>query len=339
MNGYKAFPGLKVVAAILLIVLIPLFSYQKKLFSMSFINCEQFKKISARPPCLAAAKRKGNTTTNAKIEEIYKHDSGKKKRLPDALIIGTTKCGTSALYHYLAIHPDIVRAEGEVKFFKSSENYKKGLSWYKNQMPESEPSQLTIEKTPTYIMYPERLKASLPNMTKFIWTVCDPVERALSEYQHRLYMNTPNYHVDGSFRDMTTKKRGNELHAKMNSTLISQGRYSVLLKNWLKYFPMETLFIIDGNRLKTDLLEELQELENFLGLPPFINETHFVKNELGFYCAKSEGCLGGGKGIQKHPKMDLDVENTLRQYFKPYNKQFFSLIGRKLNWKDTIDEL
>ena len=84
MNGYKAFPGLKVVAAILLIVLIPLFSYQKKLFSMSFINCEQFKKISARPPCLAAAKRKGNTTTNAKIEEIYGHDSGKKKRLPDA---------------------------------------------------------------------------------------------------------------------------------------------------------------------------------------------------------------------------------------------------------------
>ena len=333
MNGYK------VVAAILLMVLIFLFSCGENCVLRSLINCEQFKTISARPLYLAAAKRKGNTTTNVKKEEIYRHDSGNKKRLPDALIIGTTKCGTSALYHYLAIHPDIVRAKGEIKFFYKDGNYKKGLSWYKNQMPESEPWQLTIEKTPTYIMYPERIEASLPNMTKFIWTVCDPVERALSEYQHRLYMNTPNYHVDGSFTDMTTEKRGNKLYAKNWTSIIRQGRYSVLLKNWLKYFPMETLFIIDGDRLKMDLLMQLKELEKFLGLHPFINETLFVKNEFGFYCAKAVGCIGQGKGTQKHPEMDPDVENTLRQYFKPYNEEFFSLIGRKFNWKDNVDEL
>ena len=71
----------------------------------SLINCEQFKKISTRPLYLAATKKRGNTTTNVKKEEIYRHDSGKKKRLPDALIIGTTKCGTSALYHYLCYSP------------------------------------------------------------------------------------------------------------------------------------------------------------------------------------------------------------------------------------------
>ena len=136
---------------------------------------------------------------------------------------------------------------------------------------------------------------------------------------------------------MVFEKKEKPLIVKNSSGLLFWGKYSIFFKNWLRYLPKNRLFIVEGDRLKRDLVLQLQELEKFLGLPPFIDETHFIKNELGFYCAKSEGCVGGGKGIKKHPKMDPDVENTLRQYFKPYNEEFFSLIGRKFNWKETAD--
>ena len=56
----------------------------------------------------------------------------------------------------------------EVHFFNSEVNYKKGLSWYKKQMPFSKPGMITMEKTPGYFIYtpkaPQRIKKMNPNI-------------------------------------------------------------------------------------------------------------------------------------------------------------------------------
>ena len=68
----------------------------------------------------------GNEQTNLKVKLT--------KRLPDAIIIGVKKCGTTTLGKFLNYHPSIV-ATGEVSFFENYKKYLKGEEYYINQMP------------------------------------------------------------------------------------------------------------------------------------------------------------------------------------------------------------
>ena len=52
--------------------------------------------------------------------------------LPDFLIVGAQKAGTTSMFHYLNQHPQIIGAYNkEVGFFSRDENYKKGNKWYR----------------------------------------------------------------------------------------------------------------------------------------------------------------------------------------------------------------
>ena len=56
------------------------------------------------------------------------------KRLPDAIIIGVKKCGTTTLGQFLNHHPNIA-ATGEISYFENYKNYLKGVKYYIKQMP------------------------------------------------------------------------------------------------------------------------------------------------------------------------------------------------------------
>ena len=110
-----------------------------------------------------------------------------KKRLPQCIIIGQRKAGTRALLTFLkAIHPDIVGPTAELHFFDTNEEYRRGLGYYRKQMPKSKSNQLTIEKTPRYFRtagVAERIK-QMNDSIKLILIVRDPVKRMISEYLH-----------------------------------------------------------------------------------------------------------------------------------------------------------
>ena len=54
--------------------------------------------------------------------------------LPDLIVIGVVRSGTTSLYHYLSQHPSIIKsAYDELGYFDS--NYKLGLNWYKSFFP------------------------------------------------------------------------------------------------------------------------------------------------------------------------------------------------------------
>ncbi|XP_072042126.1 heparan sulfate glucosamine 3-O-sulfotransferase 1-like [Amphiura filiformis] len=115
-------------------------------------------------------------------EELEKR--GCERRFPQAVISGTKKGGTTTLKYFLSYHPDVAMATKEMKFFNS--NYKKGMDWYKENMPYSTETQVTIEKTPGYFVghaIPERINSFLPD-TKIIIIMRDPVKRAISDFVH-----------------------------------------------------------------------------------------------------------------------------------------------------------
>ena len=112
--------------------------------------------------------------------------------------------------------------------------------------------------------------------------------------------------------------------------------YTKHLERWLKYFPIEQFHIVDGDRLITEPLPELQLVEKFLNLPPRISQYNLYFNATrGFYCLRFNiifnKCLAGSKG-RIHPEVDPSVITKLRKFFHPFNQKFYQITGRTLNW-------
>lgn len=117
------------------------------------------------------------------------------RTLPEFIIIGAQKAGTTSLYNYLIEHPSIFPAfKKEVLYFDV--NYRKGIHWYKSFFPTtifkfliskySNRRFITGEASPYYILYPhaaKRIHSTLPKV-KIIILLRNPINRSFSQYFH-----------------------------------------------------------------------------------------------------------------------------------------------------------
>ena len=259
------------------------------------------------------------------------------KRLPDAIIIGSSKSGTRALLVFLKIHPDIRACPSEVHFFDNEENYYHGLEWYRQRMPKSRTNQLTIEKTPAYFItrgVPERV-FNMSKDVKLLVIVRDPTERAISEFtQFALKSNNslPKFE-EYVLKDnnVINKERG----------IVKSGVYIRFLNYWMEFFPLSQIHFVSGERLVQNPAAELKLVETFLNLRPMISENNFYINETkGFPCfigkiglngKKKTGCLKDSKG-RKHIEVRSEVRALLQNYYRPYNKDLYKVVKRNFHW-------
>ena len=107
-------------------------------------------------------------------------------RLPDFVVVGAMRSGSSSVFRYLADHPGVFMATPkELHFFDAS--YDRGLDWYRDCFADAQPQQLAGEATPTYLGDPgalSRLTTDVPNV-KMLAVLRDPVDRAYSHYWMR----------------------------------------------------------------------------------------------------------------------------------------------------------
>ena len=136
-------------------------------------------------------------STTPLLEKVYRAVTSPIRLLPDFLIIGTQRGGTTSLYHYLQAHPCIRPASTkEVHFFDTK--FHKGLAWYRGHFPtrieQSSVNRLhghslmTGEATALYLFHPhapKRVAKALP-FVKLIVLLRNPVDRALSHYYHAI---------------------------------------------------------------------------------------------------------------------------------------------------------
>ena len=78
-------------------------------------------------------------------ENSYSDDDLPARRLPQCLIIGVRKGGTRALLEFLNVHPDVQAERSEVHFFDNDKRYRRGLDWYRRQMPATHAGQWSSE--------------------------------------------------------------------------------------------------------------------------------------------------------------------------------------------------
>ena len=201
-------------------------------------------------------------------------------------------------------------------------------------MPTSSESQMTIEKTPSYLVTREvpRRVANMSRDVKLLVVVRDPVIRAISDYAQI----TSRLKKFKSFEQMAFID--NNTHMVDTSwAVIRIGLYAQHLQHWLRTFPLEQFHIVNGENLIKNPAEEMTKVQQFLGLDLFLTEKNFVTNKTrGFPCVRKKisgrgHCLDGKKG-RPHPYVPAYVIKRLKDFYRPFNAKFYDLVNIKFDW-------
>jgi hypothetical protein len=182
--------------------------------------------------------------------------------LPNLIIVGAAKSGTTSLHQYLSIHPEIFMSkEKEIRFFDTREKYgrfDRGLDWYRTHFPTNKP--IRGASSPQYALFP--ILPNVPQLIrdtlgepKLIYLLRDPVERILSDY---VQIVDENY-FRKSFSEFVDRD-----FERSESYLYSQ--YYFQLSQFLKIFPREKICVILTERLAADPRGTLRRVFDFLGV-------------------------------------------------------------------------
>ena len=331
--------------------------YKNKIYDEIFLNENVF--VSSSVASQAPA--------NFKIE----NNQIKRKRLPNVICLGAKKCGTGAFQRFMSYHSKFKSANiDEPHFFDQNEKYKQGVNYYSNFFPDdSSTDDIIFEKTPKYIAVesvPKRIKNFYEKILdynnennyyenlKFIVVLCNPVNRAWSDYNHVKFMNNTWINQLSKFENFdeyvkhTTKetKRNDKVHnatyvlqtSESPLSMVTKGLYIQQLRHWMKYFNLKQFIFIDGDNLVTSPSVEIIKAQKALGLDIEITNRDFIFNkETGFYCFLKTGkdCLGKGKGRTRSKnglKMSLLAESELTDYYREFNQDLYRLIKRDFDW-------
>ena len=232
---------------------------------------------------------------------------------------------------YLGIHPQLfVTREENFQLF--SEDFNMTVEEYTKNAKCTPPGQFRLNKLGIHGTA-ERTYKFLPYI-KLLAVVREPVERAMSHYmmQHERGKESNTSSFDSR---IATILDSNNPRLVKSSILFSQSRYIEKLDPWIVKYGLDTIHIVDGDTFAKHPVGELQKVEKFLGLKPFVTRDYFVYNsEKRFYCIKKNGdskCMPSRKG-RLHLKMSSTTRTRLQEYFKPFNLELFRTIGRNFSW-------
>ena len=187
----------------------------------------------------------------ARARERYAADrkSARRRRrkphaaMPNLIIIGGLKCGTTSIHHYLGLHPEIQMSKPkELNFFVTELNWDLGLDWYASRFDdrfkvrgESSPHYTNL---PRYEGVPERIKAHCPD-AKLLYMVRDPIKRILSHWMHA---TGAGYET----RDIAT------VLSDPNTQYVNRSRYWMQLQPYLEHFDRDRIELIAQEELQAD---------------------------------------------------------------------------------------
>ncbi|MFX1500829.1 MAG: sulfotransferase domain-containing protein [Promethearchaeota archaeon] len=273
-----------------------------------------------------------------KLIQLFRKLSRNTRILPDFVIIGAMKCGTSSLINYLTQHPyiKIPLFQKEVHFF--DRNFDKGINWYRSFFPSriykyiftkiKKRNFLTGEKSPLYIFHPlvpKRLYKTLPN-SKIILLLRNPVNRAYSHYNHSVRNGRDKLTFEEAIKLEPERLKGeknkilkfkNYRSIKYSSySYLSRGHYLEQIKEWRRYFPKQQILIIKSEDLFKTPQVVMNKVYDFLNIPRFKHQK-FKKIFSRTY-----------------QKMNEETKQELVKYFKPYNEKLYEYLNENFGWEE-----
>lgn len=259
------------------------------------------------------------------------------RMLPDFIVIGTQRGGTTSLYRYLAAHPGVAPTlvSKGVHYF-DVQNDRSG-AWYRGHFPPTayrawrlrvaRQPLITGEASPYYLFHPavpERVAAMLPDV-KLIAMLRDPVKRAFSHYHHEFeggFETLPTFEeaigaepdrLEGEAERLLADP-GYVSFAHQHHSYLARGHYAEQLEAWFAHIPRERFLIFTSEEFYRDTATVYGTVQDFLGLP------HHPLAEFKTYNAHS------------YAPMDPATNARLREHFREPDRALCELLGRDLGW-------
>jgi len=248
--------------------------------------------------------------------------------LPDFLVLGAQKAGTTALYEYLRRHPQITGPSWkEVSFF--DRHWARGESWYRGNFPNFARTRekLVGEASPSYVFHqlaPQRVQEVVPE-ARLIVLVRNPVDRALSQYNHEVALGREPLSFEEALDAEEERLRGEQERMAADPRYFSRewwshtykarGRYAEQLERWLAVFPREQLLVLPSDDLGSDPARAHAQVLEFLGASP---------QRLDSYPRVYE---------REYEPMNPETRERLAAEFEEPNRRLYELLGRDLGWR------
>jgi hypothetical protein len=243
-------------------------------------------------------------------------------RLPDFLIIGAAKAGTTAATINLRRHPEIdvlprKRIDAgaiELHFFSRDNDWRRSIRWYAKHFNSARP--IVGGKSTDYLSTPSchgRLHAVLPN-AKLIVFLREPVARAYSHWNHfnqEYGDGTPNVWRIAPFAKVmgTVPDKDPPWYFQQ---IKSFSVYAEQLESLYRFYPREHVYIAICERVKADMDAQYARMWEFLGVSPRdIPLGRHVEDNVREYPAP----------------LDEGTRATLRDFYRPHNEKLFNLLG------------
>jgi hypothetical protein len=224
------------------------------------------------------------------------------------LVIGAAKAGTTSLFEYMRLHPQLhMPPEKEVYFFNIDRNFARGLDWYRETVTRDAPAGAVCgEATAEYLSgipyvegaedrdrapadaaaadlrtieetIPRRIAQALPDV-RLICVLRDPVERAHSHHRMMALGGVDSRSFETAVEELMEPEalaRSRVARTRLNGYVVN-GEYARLLGGYLRVFPREQLKAIFSDDLQERPAETLADLFDFIGVDP-----EFVPDNVG----------------------------------------------------------
>jgi hypothetical protein len=245
--------------------------------------------------------------------------------LPDFLLIGAMKAGTSTLIAELAAHPHVIRSRRrEIHFFGS--RYGRGEAWYRTHFPTGwelgRYQAITGEGSTSYLAnpaVPARIRTTLPEV-KMIALLRDPVERAISNYFHEQRTGREHLPIESAFAAEEERlsspppsRRGGR-----NLAYRRRGLYADQLQRYYALFPREQLLVLRSESLFTEPKEIVDRVCRFLGIDPGLAARSYTPQNLGGYDAA---------------QVPAALYDELTRFYAPHNQRLYAMVGEDWGWR------
>jgi Sulfotransferase domain len=247
--------------------------------------------MSITMPKLSKSTRRRLAATARSVSTPFARATAPLRMLPNFLIVGAQRAGTTSLYNYLAQHPDVgrVRLGKGVHYFDT--NATESMSWYRSHFP-LDGHKLPIpgrpqhvgEGAPYYMFHPavgERIDQALPGV-KLIAILRDPVERAHSQWAHetaRGFETLPFEERDrlAGEEDRLIADPSAYSHSHQHHSYVARGQYAPQVERLWERFGKERVLVLPATHLFERPAKAFAETLKFLSLSPF-STTYEVHN-------------------------------------------------------------
>lgn len=183
-------------------------------------------------------------------------------RLPNLVVIGAMRCGTTTMHAALNAHPEIAMSgHKELSFFVTGRrgNWEKGLEWYASwfspDVPVRGESSPKYTKAPIHEGVPERMHGLIPD-ARLIYMVRDPIARLLSDFTVMVGHGWEKRTLRAALADLRDNK------------YVVPGRYAFQLAQYLPWFPKERILVLPVEELSREPEGAMRLVHEFLGVEP-----------------------------------------------------------------------